>query len=266
MFKSNKEFKRSTSWEDTNFKEETTIKERGSSSYNPNFKNHENFSYANQKAAVQFPPRFNPGAKLPNNEGRPSQDDAMEAMFKKMEEFMKGTSNQIKTLEHQVGQLASTVGEQHQKGKFPSTTEINPRDHCKAIKLRSGISYDGPSKPLDEEEMGQEEKEEVNEDQMEEEELELAKEDEEDKSMGTEKDKKKEQEEVNGKAKKDESAQKVPKWRLARGLKEKRSDEVECDQWGIPKIQDRVPFPQREFGVDAHLEENGKSGAQRWCV
>ncbi|KAL8547323.1 hypothetical protein ACS0TY_006881 [Phlomoides rotata] len=74
-----------------------------SSSYNPHFKHHENFSYANQKAAVQFPPGFNPGAKLPNNEGRPSQDDAMEAMFKKMEEFMKGTSSQIKTLEHQMG-------------------------------------------------------------------------------------------------------------------------------------------------------------------
>ncbi|KAL8484047.1 hypothetical protein ACS0TY_026660 [Phlomoides rotata] len=170
-----------------------------------------------------------------------------------MEEFMKGTSNQIKTLEHQVGQLASTMGEQHQKGKFPSTTETNPREHCKAIKLRSGTSYDGPSKSLDEEEMVQEEKEEVNEDQMEEE-LELAKEDEEDKSMGTEREKKKEQEEMNGKAKKDESAQKVPKWRLARDLKEKRSDEVECDQWGIPKIQDRVPFPQRF--VKKKLDEN----------
>ncbi|KAL8547388.1 hypothetical protein ACS0TY_006930 [Phlomoides rotata] len=69
---------------------------QGGSSYNPNFKSHENFSYANQRAAVQFPPGFNPGAKPPNNEGRPSQDDAMEAMFKKMDEFMKGTSSHIK--------------------------------------------------------------------------------------------------------------------------------------------------------------------------
>ncbi|KAL8523404.1 hypothetical protein ACS0TY_013385 [Phlomoides rotata] len=71
----------------------------GSSSYNPNFKHHKNFSYTNQKAAVQFPPGFNPGAKPPNNEERPSQDEVMEAMFKKMDEFMKGTSGQIKTLE-----------------------------------------------------------------------------------------------------------------------------------------------------------------------
>ncbi|KAL8530597.1 hypothetical protein ACS0TY_007576 [Phlomoides rotata] len=164
----------------------------GSSSYNPNFKHHENFSYANQKAAVQFPPGFNPGAKPPNNEGRPSQDEVMEAMFKKMEEFMKSTSSQIKTLEHQVGQLATTMGEQHQKGKFPSTTETNPREHCKAIELRSGTSYNGPLKPIDEEE-GEED---------EEEELEPAKEDEEDKSMGTESDKKKEQGEREEKLKK----------------------------------------------------------------
>ncbi|KAL8500715.1 hypothetical protein ACS0TY_020339 [Phlomoides rotata] len=57
------------------------------------------------------------------------------------------------------------------------------REHCKAIKLRSGTRYDGPSKLLDEEEMGQEEKEEVKGDTIEEEELELVREDEEDKGM-----------------------------------------------------------------------------------
>ncbi|KAL8551469.1 hypothetical protein ACS0TY_000536 [Phlomoides rotata] len=81
----------------------------GSSSYNPNFKHLENFSYANQKTAVQFPPGFNPGAKLPNNEGRPSQDDTMEAMLKNMDEFMKNTSGQIKTLEHQMGTQIKTL-------------------------------------------------------------------------------------------------------------------------------------------------------------
>ncbi|KAL8535149.1 hypothetical protein ACS0TY_010966 [Phlomoides rotata] len=92
-----------------------------------------------------------------------------------------------------MGKMASNFRQQHQKGKFPSTTETNPREHCKAIKLRSGTRYDGPSNPIDEEEIVQEEKEEVNEDPIEEEEeLELAKEDEEDKGMGTEKEKKKE--------------------------------------------------------------------------
>ncbi|KAL8556836.1 hypothetical protein ACS0TY_004344 [Phlomoides rotata] len=95
--------------------------------------------------------------------------------------------------------MASNFGQQHQKGKFPSTTETNPREHCKAIKLRSGTRYDGPSNPLDEKEMVQEEKEEVNEDTIEEEELELAKEDEEEKGMGTEREKKKEQEKMKEK-------------------------------------------------------------------
>ncbi|KAL8492120.1 hypothetical protein ACS0TY_023664 [Phlomoides rotata] len=126
---------------------------------------------------------------------------------------------QIKTLEHQMGQLASTMGEQHQKGKFPSTTETNPREHCKAIKLRSGTRYDGPSKPLDEEEMVQEE----NEDPIEEEELELAKEYEEDKGMGTEREKQKEQEKMKEKV---EEEVRVPKWREA---KEKKQDTMEVE-------------------------------------
>ncbi|KAL8463754.1 hypothetical protein ACS0TY_033634 [Phlomoides rotata] len=171
----------------------------GSSSYNPNFKHHENFSYGNLKAAVQFPPGFNPGAKLPNNEGRPSPNDLLELMFEKMKE---------------------------KDGKFPSTTETNPREHCKAIKLRSGTRYDGPSNPLDEEEVVQEEKEEVKEDPIEEEEeLELAKEDEEDKGMGTEREKKKEQEKMKEKV---EEEVRVPKWREAKEKKE-NTKEVELD-------------------------------------
>ncbi|KAL8479427.1 hypothetical protein ACS0TY_026350 [Phlomoides rotata] len=197
----------------------------GSSSYNPNFKHHVNFSYANQKIAVQFPPGFNPGGKLPNNEGRPSQDEAIKAMFKKMEEFMKNTNGQIKTLEYLMGQLASTVGEQHQKGKFPSTTETNPREHCKAIKVRSGTRYDGPSKPLDEEEMGQEEKEELKGDTIEEEELELVREDEEDKGIGTERERKKEQEKLKEKV---EEEVREPKWRKAKEAKQS-TKEVELD-------------------------------------
>ncbi|KAL8499298.1 hypothetical protein ACS0TY_022323 [Phlomoides rotata] len=163
-----------------------------------------------------------------------------------MEEFMKNTSGQIKTLEHQMGQLATTVGQQHQKGKLPSTTETNPIEHCKAIQLCSGTSYEGPRKPLEHDDNVSEKDEDeertpsrkdeegkgmMKNEEEEEEELELAKEDEEDKGMGTERERKKEQEEMNEKTKKDESTPQVPKWKLARDLKEKRSDEVECDEW-----------------------------------
>ncbi|KAL8479069.1 hypothetical protein ACS0TY_030824 [Phlomoides rotata] len=33
------------------------------------------------------------------------------------------------------------------KGNFPSTTEPNPKEHCKAIELRSGTKYQGPPLP-----------------------------------------------------------------------------------------------------------------------
>ncbi|KAL8523892.1 hypothetical protein ACS0TY_013741 [Phlomoides rotata] len=153
-----------------------TLNFQSGSSYNPNFKRHENFSYANQRAAIQFPPGFNSGAKPPNNEGRPSQDDAMEAMFKKMDEFMKGTSSHIKSLEQQMGTQIKT----------PRASNGTIGFNRGRTTSKGGTKYDGPSNPIDEEEIVLEEKEEVNEDSIEEEEeLELAKEDEEDKGMGT---------------------------------------------------------------------------------
>ncbi|KAL8476574.1 hypothetical protein ACS0TY_029031 [Phlomoides rotata] len=57
----------------------------GGSSYNPNARKHENFSYSNPKAVVQFPPGFDPGAKLPTNEGKPTNEDALAMILKKME-------------------------------------------------------------------------------------------------------------------------------------------------------------------------------------
>ncbi|KAL8505423.1 hypothetical protein ACS0TY_016599 [Phlomoides rotata] len=46
-----------------------------------------------------------------------------------------------------MGQLATMVGNMQNKGKFPSTTEPNPKKHCKAIELRSGTRYQGPPSP-----------------------------------------------------------------------------------------------------------------------
>ncbi|KAL8493212.1 hypothetical protein ACS0TY_024437 [Phlomoides rotata] len=56
-------------------------------------------------------------------------------------------SQQQRTTDFQLGQLATTVGNMQNKGKFPSTTEPNPKEHCKAIKLRSGTKYQGPPLP-----------------------------------------------------------------------------------------------------------------------
>ncbi|KAL8469693.1 hypothetical protein ACS0TY_032511 [Phlomoides rotata] len=140
----------------------------GGTSYNPNARKHENFSYSNPKAAVQFPPGFDPGDKLPTHEGKATNEDTLTLLLKKMESIeengkamAKGVkemsqqytqlsqqvtqlSQQQRNTDFQLGQLATTVGSMQNKGKFPSTTEPNPKEHCKAIELRSGTKYQGP--------------------------------------------------------------------------------------------------------------------------
>ncbi|KAL8510027.1 hypothetical protein ACS0TY_017020 [Phlomoides rotata] len=196
----------------------------GGTSYNPNARKHENFSYSNPKAAVQYPPGFDPGAKPPNNEGRPSTDEMLSLIYKEMkekdakvDEYMKSNNNQMKNMEFQIGQLATTVGNMQNKGKFPSTTELNPKEHCKAIELRSGTKYQGPSLPSEDvvEEKTTEIEQEAEEDKVSEkeegEEIAPLSEDEEEKGKM-----KRDKEEMKKKLEKDESSQPVPKWKRVR--------------------------------------------------
>lgn len=48
----------------------------------------------------------------------------------------------MKTLENQIGQLASALKDQN-RGQFPSNTEVNPKEQSKAITLRSGTKLIG---------------------------------------------------------------------------------------------------------------------------
>ncbi|KAL8466024.1 hypothetical protein ACS0TY_035223 [Phlomoides rotata] len=121
------------------------------------------------------------------------------------------------------------------KGKFPSTTEPNPKEYYKAIKLRSDTSYQSPSIPREHDE--EEKKSGV---EQEEESENLSEKDEEEKIASL-----KEDEEEKVMMKNDKEEKRIPKWKLAKSLKEKKSDDIECDEWGIPKVQDRIPFPQR---------------------
>ncbi|KAL8503088.1 hypothetical protein ACS0TY_022000 [Phlomoides rotata] len=119
----------------------------GGSSYNPNARKHENFSYSNPKAAVQFPPGFNPGAKLPIHEGKATNEDALTLILRKMEgieengkamaqhyKSLEGQftqmSQQQKTMEFQMGQLATTVGNM-QKKKYQGPPSPNEHDEEK---------------------------------------------------------------------------------------------------------------------------------------
>ena len=53
----------------------------------------------------------------------------------------------IKSLEVQIGQLASSINAQ-QKGKFPSDTKVNPKEQWKAFTLRSGKEIEGEKQEL----------------------------------------------------------------------------------------------------------------------
>ncbi|KAM6549146.1 hypothetical protein CsatB_020822 [Cannabis sativa] len=59
-------------------------------------------------------------------------------------QFMMETRASIKTLETQMEQLSTQVANQAQ-GNSPSTSEAKGKEQCKAISLRSGKSYEGPS-------------------------------------------------------------------------------------------------------------------------
>ncbi|XP_060965208.1 uncharacterized protein LOC115719932 [Cannabis sativa] len=58
----------------------------------------------------------------------------------------------VKDLQTQMGQLATQITTLPQ-GNLPSTTEVNPKENCKAFTLKSGKKYEGPNggQPVEEE-------------------------------------------------------------------------------------------------------------------
>ncbi|XP_073030715.1 uncharacterized protein [Primulina eburnea] len=58
----------------------------------------------------------------------------------------------MKSLETQIGQLANALKDQN-KGQFPSNTEVNPKEQCKAVTLRSGkdLEVQSPKERVDSE-------------------------------------------------------------------------------------------------------------------
>lgn len=123
--------------------------------YHPRLRNHENFSSGNPRNALQPLLGFNQSmAKkkssledlmstfIVETKGRFNKD---EARLDNLETHCSNMGTTMMSLEVQIGQLASSLKAQ-QSGNFPSDTEKNPKDHCKAITLRSGKEIEG-SKP-----------------------------------------------------------------------------------------------------------------------
>ncbi|XP_062103625.1 uncharacterized protein LOC133814713 [Humulus lupulus] len=61
-----------------------------------------------------------------------------------LSQFMTETRSSIRSLETQVGQLAKLLAD-HNQATLPSSTMANPKEQCRAITLRSGTKYEGPT-------------------------------------------------------------------------------------------------------------------------
>ena len=117
--------------------------------------NHENFSYGNNQNVLQPPP----GYANQQVEKKPLVEDLLgtfiaktrncfkqdDARFNNIEMHIGNMDATIKSLEVQIGQIASSINA-YQRGKFPSDTEVNPKEQCKAITLRSGKDIEGARK------------------------------------------------------------------------------------------------------------------------
>ncbi|OIS97012.1 hypothetical protein A4A49_12274 [Nicotiana attenuata] len=109
--------------------------------------------FLNQKQQVQGPPSFQNQNRGQQNfrqyeeqhqrAHQQSLEDLMYKFIKATDEKVESQHSAIKNLEIQVSQLATLMSGQIQ-GALPSNTEKNPKEHLKAISLRSGKSLDDP--------------------------------------------------------------------------------------------------------------------------
>ncbi|KAL8523566.1 hypothetical protein ACS0TY_013513 [Phlomoides rotata] len=163
------------------------------------------FSYANPKAALTLPPGVDPGGRAPNNEGKSTLEDTLASLSQtqsQLAQLQNRMDNRMEKVEEQLRSLMASSSQAREKRKFPSTTEVNPREHCKAIALRSGTNYEGPSVPQEDGDEGK-----VQEEESKEEEFELV----------DVRDEVEEKEEKKEEPKKDVW---VPKWRRSREERE----------------------------------------------
>ncbi|XP_012827660.1 PREDICTED: uncharacterized protein LOC105948946 [Erythranthe guttata] len=109
--------------------------------YHPGIRNHENFSYANPKNALQPPPDL--------NHQREQRGPTYDERLHRQEHEMEGLKSTMKNMEKQIGQIAQSMSTMA-KGGFPSNTEVNPKESCQAITTRSGLQMTDPPYPTDE--------------------------------------------------------------------------------------------------------------------
>nr|XP_023916883.1 uncharacterized protein LOC112028427 [Quercus suber] len=105
--------------------------------YNPKWRNHPNFSWSNNQGQAKLPQQF------PQQEKKPTLEDMFMQYMQKTDVAIQNNLASIRNLEVQIGQLSSMLTERT-TGTLPSTTVTNPKEHVKAISLRSGRTYEEP--------------------------------------------------------------------------------------------------------------------------
>ncbi|XP_071939988.1 uncharacterized protein [Coffea arabica] len=135
-----------------------------SNTYNPGWRNHPNFGWKDQgnQQRPTNPPGFQP--RQPQAETKPGWEMAVEKLakvtsdrFERVEGRLDQLTTMYRNVEVQIGQIASSLNNRNQ-GELPSKTEVNPKEHVKAITLRSGKQLEDP--PMMEVEKDENEKQE----------------------------------------------------------------------------------------------------------
>ncbi|XP_060968298.1 uncharacterized protein LOC115704515 [Cannabis sativa] len=109
--------------------------------------NYQNNYGRQQNFQKQFPNQQQQGFYPQQSQHQQQQDSSVGSnpQLDMLLQFMTEIKSSIKVLENKVEQLASQNTNRTQ-GNLPSTTEVNPKENCNAITLRSGKTYDGPNK------------------------------------------------------------------------------------------------------------------------
>ncbi|KAL5555381.1 hypothetical protein UlMin_037617 [Ulmus minor] len=115
-----------------------------SNTFNQGWKNHPNFSWSNNANVQKPPPGFQSQEKKPNLEeilGKFVQDTA--GFIEETRANFRNQGASIHNLEHQVGKISKLLAARSQ-GVLPSDTDTNPKEHVKAISLRSEKELESP--------------------------------------------------------------------------------------------------------------------------
>ncbi|XP_071923102.1 uncharacterized protein [Coffea arabica] len=135
-----------------------------SNTYNPGWRNHPNFGWKDQgnQPRPTNPPGFQ--SRQQQAETKSGWEMAVEKLakvtsdrFERVEGRMDQLTTMYRNVEVQIGQIASSLNNRNQ-GELPSKTEVNPKEHVKAITLRSGRQLEDP--PVKEVEKDENEKQE----------------------------------------------------------------------------------------------------------